>query len=88
MFLKACGTLARTPAEIRKASEKLKVSPSGGKDSEPSRFHSWLPNTAADKVQLDNQAFNPSTPIKCSEEWGKRIHSVKHTPSRLFISLC
>ncbi|XP_057724940.1 protein JASON-like isoform X2 [Arachis stenosperma] len=68
-------------AMFLKASEKLKVSPSCGKDSEPSRFHSWHPNTSADKVRPDNQPFNPPTPKKCSEDWGKRTDSLEQTPS-------
>ncbi|XP_020968975.1 protein JASON isoform X2 [Arachis ipaensis] len=68
-------------AMFLKASEKLKVSPSCGKDSEPSRFHSWRPNTSADKVRLDNQPFNPPTPKKCSEDWRKRTDSLEQTPS-------
>ncbi|KAL1349624.1 hypothetical protein HN51_026130 [Arachis hypogaea] len=68
-------------AMFLKASEKLKVSPSCGKDSEPSRFHSWHPNTSADKVRLDNQPFYPPTPKKCSEDWGKRTDSLEQTPS-------
>ncbi|KAF7833473.1 protein JASON [Senna tora] len=80
-FLKACGTLAGTPAEIRKASAKLKVSPSCDKDSESSKFHSWLPNTSARKLQLDVQPFDPPTPVKLCEEWGKGTDSLEHTPS-------
>ncbi|KAJ0052733.1 hypothetical protein Pint_01378 [Pistacia integerrima] len=69
-FLKACGTLPETPAEIRKASEKFKVSPSQDKDSEPSKFHSWLPNTSIKKLQLDRQRDQRPTPTKLFEEWG------------------
>ncbi|KAJ0111773.1 hypothetical protein Patl1_01416 [Pistacia atlantica] len=69
-FLKACGTLPETPAEIRKASEKFKVSPSQDKDSEPSKFHSWLPNTSIKKLQLDRQCDQRPTPTKLFEEWG------------------
>ncbi|XP_061349690.1 protein JASON-like [Gastrolobium bilobum] len=80
-FLKASGTISRTAAEIRKASEKLKVSPSWDKDSDPSRFRSSLPNTSAEKVQLNVQPFNPLTPVKYCEEWGKVTDSLEHTPS-------
>ena len=86
-FLKACGTLAGTPVEIRKASEKLKVSASCDKDSEPSRFHSWLPSTSVEKLQLDVQLFNPTTPIKLCQELGDRTDSFERTPNRLFMSL-
>lgn len=80
-FLKACGTLPETPAEIRKASQKLKGSPYE-KDAESSKFHSWLPNTSIMKLQLDRQCDQPSTPIKLSEEQGSRSASLEHTPSR------
>ncbi|XP_061342777.1 protein JASON [Gastrolobium bilobum] len=80
-FLKACGTLAGTPAEIRKASEKLKVSPSRGKDTDPPKFHSWLPNTSVEKLQLDVQQFHPPTPIKLCQEWENSTDSFEHTPT-------
>ncbi|KAI4305957.1 hypothetical protein L6164_029282 [Bauhinia variegata] len=79
-FLKACGTLAGTPAEIRKASGKLKVSPPCGKDSDPSRFHSWLPK-ASIELQQDVQPLEPSTPTKVCEDRGNVMDSLEHTPS-------
>ncbi|KAH1211543.1 Protein JASON [Glycine max] len=79
-FLKACGTLAGTPAEIRKASEKLK-SLAPDKDSDPSRFHSWLPNTSVEKLQLDVQPFDPPTPINLCQKLGNSMDSFEHTPS-------
>lgn len=82
-FLKACGTLLETPAEIRKASEKLDCSPPVGKDSEPSKFHSWLPNTSIKKLQLDKPIDQPPTPIRLGEEWERGLVSSEHTPSRL-----
>lgn len=86
-FLKACGTLAETPAEIRKASAKTKFSPSYDGDSEPPKFHSWLPNTSIKKLQLDNQPEQATTPTKLSEEWGKGSGLQEQTPSRLYFSL-
>ncbi|CAJ1971309.1 unnamed protein product [Sphenostylis stenocarpa] len=80
-FLKACGTLAGTPIEIRKASEKLKTSPSPDQDSDPSRFHSWLPNTSVDKLQSHVQPFDPPTPVKLCEKGGNSMDSFEHTPS-------
>ncbi|CAL0335112.1 unnamed protein product [Lupinus luteus] len=75
---RACGTLARTPDEIQKASEKLKVSPCV-KDSERSKF--LLNNSSAEKVQLDTQPFNTLTPIQNSKESGTRTDSLEHTPN-------
>lgn len=80
-FLKACGTLIETPAEIRKASQKLKGSPSFGKDKESSKFHSWLPNTLITKLHLGRECDQPPSPIKLSEEWGRESPSLEHTPS-------
>lgn len=80
-FLKACGTLVGTPAEIRKASRKLKPSPSCSKDYESSRFHSWLPNASVEKLQLDVQTLDPPTPIKPGEQWGDGRDSLDRTPS-------
>lgn len=84
-FLKACGTLVETPAEIRKASQKLKEStPSYEKDNEYSKFHSWLPNTSITKLQLDRECDQPPTPIKLPEEWGRgSSSSLEQIPSRL-----
>ncbi|KAK9285033.1 hypothetical protein L1049_024216 [Liquidambar formosana] len=79
-FLKACGTLPETPAEIRNASEKLKGSPLHDRDSEPSKFHSWLPNTSINELHLDKQPDQPPTPIKLCEEWGKGSVDSEHTP--------
>ncbi|KAJ4839351.1 hypothetical protein Tsubulata_008291 [Turnera subulata] len=56
-FLKACGTLPRTPIEIRKVSEKFK-------DSEPSdsEYHSWLPNTNVEKLDFQFEKEIDQTP--------------------------
>ncbi|PRQ52148.1 hypothetical protein RchiOBHm_Chr2g0152321 [Rosa chinensis] len=75
-FLKACGTIVETPVEIRKAS-KLIGSPHHDRDSEPSKFNSWLPNTSIKKLQQENQPEQPPTPVKLFEEWGK---GSEHTP--------
>ncbi|XP_002530206.3 protein JASON isoform X2 [Ricinus communis] len=80
-FLKACGTLPETPSEIRKASEKLRVSPPAGKNSQSSDFHSWLPSTSIKKLQLDKEIDQPPTPVKLCEEWGHGSVSSEQTPS-------
>ncbi|XWS75699.1 hypothetical protein CRYUN_Cryun01aG0114100 [Craigia yunnanensis] len=79
-FLKACGTIPDTPAEIRKASQKFKQSPPCGGDSETSKCHSWLPNTSIDKFQLDKQSDQPLTPNTLFEALGKRSNSPENTP--------
>ncbi|CAL5190538.1 unnamed protein product [Lathyrus oleraceus] len=56
-FLQACGAIAGTPPEIRKTSAKLKVSPACESNSDTSRFHSWLPSTSVEKLQLDVHSF-------------------------------
>lgn len=80
-FLKACGTLVETPIEIRKVSSKLRSSPLHGGDSGSSRFHSWLPDTSAEKLQLDNEIDQPPTPIKPCEERVMLSASLENTPS-------
>ncbi|KAE9614842.1 hypothetical protein Lalb_Chr04g0248951 [Lupinus albus] len=79
-FLKACGTLAGTPDEIKKSSRKLNVLPSG-RDSEPSGFHSWLPSASVEKLQFNVQPFEPPTPIKLCQELRDSTNSLEHTPS-------
>ncbi|KAL5571334.1 hypothetical protein UlMin_020931 [Ulmus minor] len=79
-FLKACGTLAETPVEIRKASSKLNGSPDDDGHSEPSNFHSWLPNTSIKKLQLEDQPDQPATPVKLGEERNMALGSLEHTP--------
>ncbi|KAL5052652.1 hypothetical protein RYX36_033334 [Vicia faba] len=71
-FLKACGTIVTTPDEIRKASGKLKVSPSCSNDSGPPKFRSWLLDSSAQNVPIDVQPFNPPTPKKQYEELEER----------------
>ncbi|KAJ8753452.1 hypothetical protein K2173_019851 [Erythroxylum novogranatense] len=81
-FLKACGTLPETPAEIRKAFSKLKASPPP-KSSESSKFHSWLHNESTDTIkQIVDQ---PSTPTKLGEEEDQARGSV---PSELTPARC
>ncbi|GLU04001.1 hypothetical protein SLE2022_211680 [Rubroshorea leprosula] len=67
-FLKACGTIPETPVEIRKASEKLKHSPSFEGNSEQPKFHTWLPNTSIKKLLSERQTGQPSSTIKLYEE--------------------
>ena len=81
-FLKAGGTIAGIPAEIRKTSAKLKVSPVCDSDSDRLRFHSWLPNTTVEKLQLNVQEVDPPTPIKVCQELGDNTDSFEHTPIR------
>ncbi|XXG65804.1 hypothetical protein AAC387_Pa05g3419 [Persea americana] len=70
-FLKSCGTLLQTPAEIRKASEKLKVLPHDGGD-ESCKFHSWLPGTSCKKLSWEEQHDEVSiSNIKFLEEQGR-----------------
>lgn len=66
-FLKACGTIPETPAEIRKASDK---SLSSNAESESSKYHSWLPNTSIKELQSERPIGLPSSAIKLTEDWG------------------
>lgn len=76
-FLKACGTIVETPAEIRKATRKLLGSPHDNRDLEPSQYQS-LPNAS-----LETHPDLPRTPVKHLEEWGNESGSAERTPSRL-----
>ncbi|XP_010272277.1 PREDICTED: protein JASON-like isoform X3 [Nelumbo nucifera] len=79
-FLKACGALLETPAEIRKASEKIKDAAIHNGDSEPSNFHSWLPGASIKKLQWDEHPNQISiSPVKLCEELGKESDSQNHT---------
>ena len=45
-----------------------------------------LARNPLEKAHPDGQPFNPSTPVKCCEEGGKRTDSLEQTPSRLLVS--
>ncbi|XP_008777000.1 protein JASON-like [Phoenix dactylifera] len=56
-YLKSCGSLPETPAEIRRASGKINVQ-TPKEDGEHPDFHSWLPVASCKKLQWDEQ-LNP-----------------------------
>ncbi|XP_023553555.1 protein JASON-like isoform X2 [Cucurbita pepo subsp. pepo] len=74
-FLKACGTIVETPAEIRKASRKLLGSPHDDRDLEPPKYPS-LPNAS-----LETPPDPPRTPAKHLEEGRSEPGSAERTPS-------
>ncbi|KAK9052605.1 hypothetical protein SSX86_029235 [Deinandra increscens subsp. villosa] len=78
-FLKDCGTLPQTPAEIRN-NEKLTNSKPQNGDTESSTFHSWLQNSSIEKVKLEKQPGPQSTPVKLFEEWENGSDSSSHSP--------
>ncbi|KAF8412739.1 hypothetical protein HHK36_000708 [Tetracentron sinense] len=79
-FLKACGTLLQTPAEIQKTSVKAKDLNDG--DSEGSKFHSWLLSTSIKKLHWEEQPDQvPAPTVKFCELLGKEPGSPKRTPS-------
>ncbi|KAF8007743.1 hypothetical protein BT93_K1667 [Corymbia citriodora subsp. variegata] len=77
-FLKACGTLPETPAEIRKAKDKFMLSPPNHGDSESSEFHSWLPHTSIRKLQLTKPTELSPTPVKLFMDSGSDSASQEH----------
>ncbi|WOH03581.1 hypothetical protein DCAR_0622980 [Daucus carota subsp. sativus] len=79
-FLQACGTLPETPTEIRKASYILNDS-SPTEDSESSKFHSWLPNTSIQKLNLEMEPDQPPTPSKQCEDWVSSSGSSAYGPN-------
>ncbi|XP_058106987.1 protein JASON-like isoform X2 [Magnolia sinica] len=67
-FLKSCGTLVETPAEIRKASERMRVLPHDGNDVS-SNFRSWLPGSSGKRLLWDEQPDHvPISPVKLTDE--------------------
>lgn len=79
-FLKACGTLQETPAEIQKLSKECEdssalkvVSPNSG---------SWLPNSSIENQNLVEQPDQPLTPPKICKEVMEGSDSSVLTPSR------
>uniref|UniRef100_M0ZK43 Uncharacterized protein n=1 Tax=Solanum tuberosum TaxID=4113 RepID=M0ZK43_SOLTU len=79
-FLKACGTLPETPAEIRKGLAKCKDLSASKGDVEPLKFKSWLSDVAVEKFNLDLLPDHPITPSK-SNELEKQSGSLTHTSS-------
>ncbi|CAK7346642.1 unnamed protein product [Dovyalis caffra] len=71
----------RLHLKFGKLAKSLKVRLLTIKIREPSKFHSWLPNTSMEKFQMDNQTDQPPTPVKLCEEWGKSSVSSEQTPS-------
>nr|GMD78129.1 protein JASON-like [Ipomoea batatas] len=78
-FLKACGTLQETPAEIQKHSKECEdssalkvVSPNSG---------SWLPNSSIENQNLVEQPDQPLTPPKICKEVMEGSDSSVLTPS-------
>ncbi|KAI3457682.1 hypothetical protein Pfo_014345 [Paulownia fortunei] len=80
-FLKACGTLPETPAEIRKASEKLEDISAQNGAKKSSKFNSWLPNASMEKLKLGKQSDESATPVKICEEWVTGSGSLVDSPS-------
>ncbi|XP_077253383.1 aspartyl/glutamyl-tRNA(Asn/Gln) amidotransferase subunit [Tasmannia lanceolata] len=76
-FLKSCGTLLETPAEIRKASEKVKVLPHDGDDLSP-KFHSWLPATSCKKLHWGDQLGH--IPISHEQQGELPVHPNSGSP--------
>ncbi|XP_048138329.1 protein JASON-like isoform X2 [Rhodamnia argentea] len=79
-FLKACGTLPETPAEIRKATDTFKFSPPNNGDSESSKFHSWLPHTSIRKLQPTKPTELSRTPVELFVDSGSDSASQEHAP--------
>lgn len=78
-FLKACGTLPETPAEIRNFSMKCKDLSAPMEEVEPLKVNSWPSDTTYQK--LNSMLSDQPTPVKID---GVKTHSgsLVHTPSR------
>lgn len=79
-YLKACGTIAETPIEIRKASERWVDISSQNGEQKSLNFNSWLPNASIEKLNLGKQLVDSSQPVKICEEG--IAYSVEDTPTR------
>eukprot|EP01018_Ginkgo_biloba_P031462 Gb_38139 [translate_table: standard] len=60
-YLKSCGTLLRTPSEIRNASERQSTL-SEDEKSRNSEWHSWFPPPPVKKINWDGQPAQAPTP--------------------------
>ncbi|XP_017244605.1 protein JASON [Daucus carota subsp. sativus] len=80
-FLKACGALPATPAEIRKSEQSLP-----NHDSEDSKFHSWLPDASFQKLNLDMQCNQSPMPANRYDGWVTGSDSLDCTPSSCITS--
>lgn len=83
-YLKSCGTLLRTPSEIREASERQRM-PSGYDKNVNSEWHSWFPNPPVRKIQWDGPpGESPTPPAHLHEELCKipTPNSILHVPSK------
>ncbi|GAB2242831.1 hypothetical protein Droror1_Dr00019606 [Drosera rotundifolia] len=77
-FLKACGTLQETPAEIRKLSKKLKDSRPNDPKTEASNFHSWLPDTST-SVLIDGDKQLDESINSSNQREESRTYEVSET---------
>ncbi|KAL1823211.1 hypothetical protein ACET3Z_009989 [Daucus carota] len=79
-FLKACGTILVTPADIHKPSIMLNnLSPSGFSDS--SEFDLLLPNTSPQNLNLEMEPDHDCTPNKQCKDWVTCSASSAHDPN-------
>ncbi|OIS96455.1 PREDICTED: protein JASON-like [Nicotiana attenuata] len=78
-FLKACGTLPETPAEIRNCSVKCKDLSAPMEKGEPLKFNSW-PSDATFQKLISNSLPDQPTPIR-TDGVNKQSGSLVHTPS-------
>ncbi|CAI9089958.1 OLC1v1024616C1 [Oldenlandia corymbosa var. corymbosa] len=80
-FLKACGTITETPAEIRKVSQKWQDSSTPGAQNEYPEFKSWLTDTSIDKLGFETTSGELLTPSKDCDSVVKDLVSLEHTPN-------
>ncbi|XP_073146685.1 protein JASON [Henckelia pumila] len=78
-YLKACGTIAETPIEIRKASERWVDISSQNDEQKYLNFNSWLPNASIEKLNLGKPPVDSPQPVKICEEG--ITESVEDTPT-------
>lgn len=78
-FLKACGALPETPAEIRNFAVKCKDLSAPTEEAEPLKFNSWPSDSAYQKLNSNSLPDKP-TPVKI-DGVKNQSGSLVHTPS-------
>nr|GEW40385.1 protein JASON-like [Tanacetum cinerariifolium] len=78
-YLKDCGTIPQTPAEIRN-NEKLKGSDVHNGETQSLKFNSWLQTVSVEKLNVEKETHQLPSPIKLFDEFENRSDSSPRSP--------
>ncbi|GKD35747.1 hypothetical protein Tco_1251256, partial [Tanacetum coccineum] len=78
-YLKDCGTIPQTPAEIRN-NEKLKGSDVHNGETQSLKFNSWLQNVSVEKLNVEKETDQLPSPVKLFDEFENRSDSSPRSP--------